>query len=65
MLNMSEASKKFLEKYLPEALNAVEVNDILDPLYDLIDMKGFNVNEEYNDFGIEAQAVYDDIYLNG
>lgn len=64
MLNMSEESKVFLEKHLPSALEAEHVNDALDPLYDLIDMKGFDVNEEYNDFGWEAQQVYDDLYFN-
>lgn len=64
MLNMSERSKRFLEKYLPETLSAKHVNDALDPLYDLIDMKGFDANEEYNAFGWEAQAVYDDLFLS-
>ena len=66
MLNMTETSRKFLEKHLPEALDAVNVNDALDPLYDLIDEKGFAPPhyEEYNAFGREAQAVYDDLYLN-
>ena len=61
---MSPASREFLRKYLPEALSAETVNDVLDPLYDLIDMKGFNADEEYNAFGTEAQVVYDDIYSN-
>ena len=64
MLNMSNASRKFLEENLPNVINATEVNDILDPLYDLIDMKGFDVDEEYNDFGREAQSVYDDLYIH-
>ena len=64
MLNMSEESRRFLEKYLPSALEAEHVNDILDPLYDLIDMKGFTAEEEYNAFGREAQRVYDDLYLH-
>lgn len=62
MLNMSESSKKFLEKYLPETLNTKKIGDILGPLYDLIEIKGFNAEDRYNDFGREAQAVYDDIY---
>jgi hypothetical protein len=61
MLNMSESSKKFLEKHLPETLNAKRIGDILGPLYDLIEIKGFNAEDAYNDFGRAAQAVYDDI----
>ena len=64
MLNMTETSKKFLEKWLPDVLGAKHPNDILDPLYDLIEIKGFNAEDAYNDFGREAQAVYDDIYWN-
>lgn len=64
MLNMSNASRKFLEENLPDVINATEVNAILDPLYDLFDMKGFDVDEEYNAFGREAQAVYDDLYIH-
>lgn len=60
---MTEESKRFLEKYLPEKVED-DVASILDELYDLIDMKGFAPPKyhEYNDFGREAQRVYDDIY---
>ncbi len=64
MLNMTDTSRKFLEKHLPAALKAENVNEALDPLYDLIDMKGFDADEEYNAFGAEAQAVYDDLFAN-
>ena len=66
MLNMSEQSRQFLEKYLPSALLAQHVNDTLDRLFDLIEEKGFAPPhyDEYNDFGREAQLVYDDIYLS-
>ena len=64
MLNMTETSRKFLEKWLPNVLDAKHPNDILDPLYDLIEIKGFNAEDAYNDFGREAQAVYDDICYN-
>ena len=39
-------------------------NGILDPLYDLIMYQGFDDNYDYNDFGDEAQAIYDDIYYS-
>lgn len=66
MLEMSNTSKAFLEKYLPDALKADKLNDALDPLYRLIDEKGFVPPHyyEYNDFGREAQRVYDDLYLS-
>jgi hypothetical protein len=61
---MTEKTRAFLKRYLPETLNAVHPNDILDPLYDLIDYQGFDDNYDYNDFGVEAQEVYDDIYYS-
>ena len=66
MLKMNATSKAFLEKYLPNAIYAAKLNDALIPLYDLIDEKGFAPPhfDEYNDFGREAQRVYDDLYLS-
>lgn len=62
---MSDESKAFLEKYLPETLNANTCNEILDVLYEFIDDHGFEPPEyyDYNELGVEAQKVYDDIYF--
>lgn len=63
MVKMSDESRSFLRANLPETLNAAHPNDVLGPLYDLIMYKGFITFEDgYNDFGDEAQAVYDDIF---
>lgn len=65
MIKMKESSKQFLTENLPNVVNASEPNEILGPLYDLIMYKGFISHEEgYNDFGDEAQAVYDDIFYS-
>lgn len=65
MVKMKETSKAFLVKNLPNVANAISPNEILGPLYDLIMYKGFISHEEgYNDFGNEAQAVYDDIFYS-
>ena len=66
MLKMTENSKIFLEKYLPEALEKERPGDALRLLYDLIDEKGFAPPHyyDYNDFGRAAQKVYDDLYLS-
>lgn len=66
MLNMTEKSKEFLDKHLPGVSAKNTVNDILDPLYELIDEKGFAPPhyDEYNEFGREAQKVYDDIFCS-
>lgn len=66
MLKMKNSSREFLERYLPDALEATELNSVLDRLFDLIEEKGFAPPEYegYNDFGREAQRVYDDIYLS-
>lgn len=66
MLKMAKESKAFLEKYLPEALNTNTVGQVLDMLFDLIEEKGYASPDyyDYNEFGREAQKVYDSIYLN-
>lgn len=66
MLNMTENSKQFLKKNLPAALECTFVKDALDLLYDMIEERGFEPprHTEYNDFGRQAQKVYDDLYLS-
>jgi predicted house-cleaning noncanonical NTP pyrophosphatase (MazG superfamily) len=64
MLNMTEASRRFLQENLPEALNAEKVNDALDVLYDWIELHGFNDEDLYNEAGKEAQKVYDDLFYH-
>lgn len=66
MLKMSNESLDFLKKHLPDALKTNNRRKALRLLYDLINEKGFAPPryEEYNDFGREAQRVYDDLYLS-
>ena len=66
MLKMMEESREFLNKNLPELLGEIKIRDALDLLYVLIDEKGFAPPhyQDYNDFGREAQRVYDDLYLS-
>lgn len=65
LVKMSDYSRKFFERELPEvSLNVDDVNKLLEPLYDLIMYKGFDENWDYNFFGEDAQNVYDDLYNN-
>lgn len=66
MLKMTQKSKDFLTKNLPQAIEMENIGDVLEMLYELIDRKGFEPPryEEYNDFGREAQKVYDDLYYS-
>lgn len=66
MLKMEESSKRFFEKNLPEALETNELSDALDMLFDLIEEKGYAPPhyDEYNNFGREAQRVYDDVFFS-
>lgn len=66
MLTMTAESREFLEKNLPEALTIGDKRTVLRMLYDLIDEKGFAPPhyDSYNDFGREAQQVYDDLYFS-
>ena len=47
-----------------DANNYEEVNDLLDVVSDLLNYKGFDENYDLNDFGIEAQNIYDEIYYS-
>lgn len=63
MLKMSEKTKQFLNKWLPDiGIDTADVNSVLEPLYDLIMYQGFDENWEYNAFGHAAQDAYDDLY---
>ena len=64
--NLEEGSRKFLKENLPAALKAHTLREALILLDDLINEKGFAPPhyDEYNDFGEEAQRVYDDLYCN-
>ena len=66
MLIMTEQSKIFLQEYLPDIITESDLKTALRKLYRLIDEKGFAPPhfDEYNDFGREAQRVYDDLYLS-
>ena len=64
--NLSDQSERFLRENLPEIFDAKSLDGALVMLYDLIDEKGFEPPsfEEYNEFGRQAQAAYDDLYRN-
>ena len=64
MIKMSKESRLFLEKHAPSTLYMDKLGDVLNVIFDLIEDKGFAPPHyhEYNDFGREAQRVYDDIY---
>lgn len=67
MINVSKEDREFIIKNLKNGeklLESNDINDILDPLGDLIDDKGF-YGYDYNDFGRKAQKVYDNVYLYG
>lgn len=69
MLKFTETDKKFIMENFnnaEELLNSDSCRDVLVSLYDLIDEKGFAPPnyQDYNDFGREAQKVYDSIYFN-
>lgn len=65
MAIMSNESKRFIKKYLPTVMESDDPSDILKQLYVLIMEEGFESYETgYNNFGEEAQAVYDDIFYS-
>ena len=68
MVKLTEEEIVFLKENFnnhEELINSEHVDDILDPLDDLITYKGFKQNYDgLNEFGIKAQKIYDDIYYN-
>jgi hypothetical protein len=68
MLKLDDKDKKFIKgnfKNSDKLLRAEDVNEVLDEIDDLIMEKGFiSHSEGYNDFGREAQKVYDNILNN-
>ena len=66
MLKMSEKSKAFIQKNIPSALGMEKLGDVLNALFELIEDKGYAPPNyyDYNDFGREAQKVYDDVFLS-
>lgn len=66
---LNEMDKTFLKNNIANADNLISqgtVRAVLDALGDCIDKKGFAPPDyyDYNDFGREAQKVYDRIYEN-
>ena len=67
MVILSENDSNFIKKNFEkpdEMINNYSLDEILMAIDELITFKGFNSNYEYNDFGREAQKVYDNIYNN-
>lgn len=53
----------FLKKNIPNYKKFTEINDLLEEIEDIQLYKGFTPDqEELNDFGIEAERVYDKIF---
>ena len=66
---LNEIDKTFLKNNIANVDNLIsqgKVRAVLDALGDCIDKKGFAPPDyyDYNDFGREAQKVYDRIYEN-
>ena len=65
MSKISKESIKFLKFNIANFEKYTDVNDLLDEIDNLIIRKGFTKNQEFlNDFGIQAQKVYDDVFDN-
>ena len=61
---ISPKAETFLQEHLPEALTAETSFQALKMLYELIDDKGFEAPkyDKLNEFGIEADEIYDELY---
>lgn len=63
MFNMSENSRAFLEKNIPELLEETNLRSFLLKLDDFITMNGLDSEDNMTDFGYKAQSVYDEVYM--
>lgn len=64
---MREHEIKFLKENFENAdalIQSEKVNDILDPLDELIVYRGFDEDYDLNEWGQKAQKIYDDIFYN-
>ena len=62
MLNMSDASRKFLERNCPELLTVEDLNSFLLALDDFILLECYTRDGDITELGREAEAVYDEVY---
>ncbi len=63
MVKMSTSSKMFLNTNFPAFFEFEDLDSALMALDDFITMEGLDENDNMTDFGHEAQAVYDEIYM--
>ena len=63
MFNMSQSSRDFLLVNCPDILNESDLRTFLLKLDDFIVLEGMDSNDNMTDFGHQAQAVYDEIYM--
>lgn len=68
MLQFEESDKTFIRQNLENAdvlLSGSSLGNVLDALFDLIEEKGYAPPHyyDYNDFGRQAQRVYDSVYF--
>lgn len=52
----------FLKENVPNYRDFTKLNDLLEEIEDIQLYKGFDKDDEPNDFGIKAERVYDKIY---
>ena len=65
MIKMSHSSELFLKKHLPGIFeHGDDIDAVLLDLDAFITREGLDANDDMTKLGHEAQAVYDDIYLN-
>lgn len=67
MVKLREHEIKFLKENFENAdalIQSEKVNDILEPLDELIVYRGFDEDYDLNEWGQKAQKIYDDIFYN-
>ncbi len=67
MVKLREHEIKFLKENFENAdalIQSEKVNDILEPLDELIVYRGFDEDYDLNELGQKAQKIYDDIFYN-
>lgn len=63
MIKMSQSSRYFISKNYPELLKENDLDRFLLQLDAFITRDGLDEWDNMTDFGHEAQAVYDEVYM--
>lgn len=67
MIVLTDNDKSFIQNNISnpeEIINSNDIDLILEKISEVMMYKGFDANDEINDFGRKAEIIYDNIFYN-